>query len=98
MTTLERIVGWRFPLARRKIRAAESDILIDRDVVTVFCGFADHAEPVVEEEVPANLCAGMDIDCGQEAREVIDQAGNKIKPSLPEPMRDPMKSKGPTPG
>ena len=81
--------------AGRRVGAAERDMLVDGDVVADLGGLADHAEAVVEEEALADLRAGMDVDRGQEAREMIDQPREEIEPPLPQPVREAVQSKRP---
>ena len=57
----------------RRVGAAQRNVLVDRDVVADLGAFADHAEAVVEEETLADLRTGMDVDPGQETREMVDQ-------------------------
>src|SRR5437763_4894865 len=66
-------------------------MLVDGDVIADLVAFSDHAEAVVEEEALTDLRAGMNVDPGQEAREMVDQAREEEQPSLPQPMRCPVK-------
>ena len=72
--------------ARRRVGAAQRDMLVDGDVVADLGALADHAEAVIEEEALADLRAGMDVDRGQEAREMVDQPGEEEQPPLPQPV------------
>src|SRR3546814_19240390 len=75
--------------AVRGVGAAERDALIDRDIVADLGGLADHdAETMIDEEVPADLRARMDVDRGQETRQVIDEAREEEQPRLEQPVRD----------
>src|SRR3546814_13651799 len=75
--------------AVRGVGAAERDALIDRDIVADLGGLADDdAETMIDEEVPADLRARMDVDRGQETRQVIDEAREEEQPRLEPPVRD----------
>src|SRR3546814_7188509 len=55
----------------RGVGAAERDALIDRDIIADLGGLADHdAETMIDEEVPADLRARMDVDRGDRKRVV----------------------------
>src|SRR5688572_23919694 len=82
----------------RGVRAAQGHALIDGDVVADLGGLADDAEAVVEEEAPPDLGAGVDVDRSQEPCEMVDQAGDEIKPPLPQPVGYPMQGKRPDAG
>src|SRR6185312_573710 len=82
----------------RRVRTAQRDVLVDRDVVADFRGFADDAEAVIEEGPLPDPGAGMDVDRRQEAREMVDQPGEEIEPSVPEPVREAMEAKSPHSG
>ena len=71
-----------------RVGAAERDVLVDGDVVADLGGLADHGEAVIDEEALADLRAGMDVDRGQEAREMVDQPGEEIEPPFAQPVRD----------
>src|SRR3546814_12506495 len=43
---------------------------------------------MIDEEVPADLRARMDVDRGQETRQVIDEAREEEQPRLEQPVRD----------
>src|SRR3546814_20829237 len=75
--------------AVRGVGAAERDALIDRDIVADLGGLADDdAETMIDEEVPADLRARMDVDRGQETRQVIDEAREEEQPRFEQPVRD----------
>ena len=62
-----------------RVGAAQRDVLVDGDVVADLGGLADHGEAMVDEEVRADLRAGMDVDRGQQAREMVDQPREEIE-------------------
>src|SRR5215213_1458316 len=43
---------------------------------------------MVEEEALADLCAGMDVDGGEEAGEMVHEAREEIELALPQPVRN----------
>src|SRR3546814_10857579 len=43
---------------------------------------------MIDEEVPADLRARMDVDRGQETRQVIDEAREEEQPRFEQPVRD----------
>src|SRR5260370_8523442 len=64
--------------------AAKRHALIDRAVIANFRRFTNHhAHAVIDEYTPPERRAGMDLDAGQETRELRD------KPSEPAPARSP---------
>ena len=65
------------------VGAAERHMLIDRHVIADLGAFANHAKAMVEEETLADFRARMDVDAGQEAREMVDQPRDEIEPTLP---------------
>ncbi len=72
------------------VRAAKSNALIDGDLVADLGGLADDAEAVIEEEVPSDLGPWMNVDPGQEPREMVYQARDEIEMPFPEPVREPV--------
>jgi hypothetical protein len=48
---------------------------------------------MIEEEAVTDFRAGMNVDPGQEAGEVVDQAGKEEQPPFPQPMADAMEPK-----
>src|SRR3546814_4269872 len=73
----------------RGVGAAERDALIDRDIIADLGGLADHdAETMIDVEVPVDLRARMDVDRGQETRQVIDEAREEEQPRLAQSVRD----------
>ena len=78
--------------AGRGVRAAESDVLVDGDVVVNLGAFADHAETVVEEEILPDFRARVNVDAGQEARDMIGQPREEIKVAVPQPVADTVKA------
>ena len=79
----------------RRIGAAQGDMLIDGDIVADFGALADHAEAVIEKEALSDPGARVDVDRGQEAREMVDQPREEIEVSLPQPVADPMQAHRP---
>src|SRR5439155_16742387 len=79
--------------ARRRIGAAQGDVLIDRDVVADLRCLTDYAEAVIEKEAPADLRRWMDVDGRQKTREMIHQARDEIELTFPQPVRDPVQPK-----
>src|SRR5689334_1922458 len=67
-------------------------MLVDGDVVADLSALSDHAEAVVEEEALADLCAGMDVYAGEEARQMVDQPRNEEKLPFPKPVGDTVKT------
>ena len=53
---------------------------------------------MVDEEVAADLRAGMDVDRGQEARQMIDQPREEIEPPAVQPVRDAVERQRPDAG
>src|SRR6185503_6327707 len=75
--------------------AAECHAVIQGAVVTDFRGLSDHhTHAVIDEEAPADLCAGMDFYTGQTAADVRDEPGEPVKAAAPEPVRQPMHEHG----
>src|SRR5205814_2649089 len=54
-----------------RVGASKSHVLVDGDIVTDLRALADNAEAMVEEEALADLRPRMDVDRGQEPREMI---------------------------
>ena len=68
-------------------RAAERHALVDGAVVADLGGLADdHAHAVVDEDAPADRRARMDLDPGEEAREVRDPAAEPVEAVPPATM------------
>ena len=51
--------------------------------------------PDMPEEAFADLGGRMDVDCGQEPRELVDQPGNEEQASFPQPVRKAVKAERP---
>ena len=76
MTTLLPMVGWRLPVSFAG--AAQGDALVERDVVADDRGLADDdAHAVIDEEAAADLRAGMNLDAGDQAGDLRQDAGHK---------------------
>src|SRR5690606_30090270 len=58
-------------------------------------GLTDHGEAVVDEEVAADLRAGMDVDRGQPAAEMIDQAGEEVELAFEQPVGEAVEAERP---
>ena len=68
-------------------------------VVADLGGLADHhAHAVVDEEAAADRRAGMDLDAGEEAAELRDEAAAQLPVAPPEPVRQAMENQGMQPG
>ena len=66
--------------------AAERHALVDRAVVADLGRLADHdAHAVVDEDAPADRRAGVDLDAGEEARQMRDEARQPVQAVAPEP-------------
>ncbi len=67
--------------------SAEGDPLIQRDVVADDGGLADHnAHPMVDEEAQADGGSGVDLDSGQPACDLREEAREPMSPMAPEPV------------
>ena len=76
-------------LAAMERGAAEGHALIERHVVADLGGLADHhAHAVVDEQAPADLGAGMDLDAGQDPPEMRDEAARAPASRAATAMRD----------
>ena len=68
--------------------AAQRHALVDGAVVADLGGLADdHAHAVVDEHAPADGGAGMDLDAGEKARQVRDEAPQPAQAAPPAGMR-----------
>jgi hypothetical protein len=71
--------------------AAESDSLVESDIVAQDRGLANHhAHSVIDEKTPADGCAGMDFDSGQETSNLREPAWEQPEAVHPEPMGEVM--------
>ena len=68
--------------------ATQRHALVDRHIVADLGGFADDHEPVIDEEIAPDRRAGMNVDRGGEAREMVDRARQEIEPGAKQPVRD----------
>ena len=66
-------------LAVGRICAAQSNALINCYIIPDLSSLADDRKAVVDKEIGANLCAWMDVDRGQKAREMIDHTRQKME-------------------
>jgi hypothetical protein len=78
-----------------RVGAAQRDALVDGHIVTDVGRLADHGEAVVDEQVAADLRAGMNVDASQETGHVVDQAREEIHLRLEQPVRHPVPGHGP---
>jgi len=68
--------------------AAQRDALVERDVVADLGGLADHhAHAVVDEDALADDRARVDLDAGEPARQVRDEAPQPLQAVHPAPVR-----------
>src|SRR5579863_7362938 len=75
--------------------AAQSDSLVEGDVVADYGGLANYgAHAVVDEETAAEFRAGMNLDAGEQARDLRDVARRKAHAVAPEPMTEVMSPHG----
>jgi hypothetical protein len=76
---------------QRRARAAEGDALVEVAIIADHGRFADHdAHAVVDEEPLADHGAGVDLDAGERAAEVGDQAGEERHTAPVERVREPV--------
>ena len=67
--------------------AAERDALVEHTVVAHNGGLADDdAHGVVDKEMLADLCGGMNLDAGDMTGELREHAGERAMSMLPEPV------------
>ena len=71
------------PLASLFAGAAQRDALVEGHVVADLGGFADdHAHAVIDEEAPADLGAGMDLDSGDPSRDLRQASRREAQPCI----------------
>ena len=81
------IIGSLVALAGLVAGAAERDALVEHAVVAHNGGLADDdAHGVVDKEVLANLCGGMNFDAGDMTGNLREHAGERAMTVLPEPV------------
>src|SRR3546814_19445151 len=81
----------RVPLSFLQGSAAEGDALVERHVVADLRGLTDHdAHAVVDEQPLADPGAGMDLDAGEDAAEMRDEASQQVPAATPRRVRHPM--------
>jgi hypothetical protein len=81
--------------AAHQRRAAEGNPLVKRDVVPDFRRFADHdAHRMIDEQAAADAGAGMDLDTGEDTRELRNHPCRQKKPVSPGGLGDPMHEDG----
>lgn len=55
--------------------------LIERDIRTKFCGFANNkAHTMVDKKSGSKSCSGVDIDTGQKSENVLSSRGISTQP------------------
>ena len=78
--------------------AAQRDALVHGHVAAHDGGFADdHAGGVVDEETPAEQRAGMNIDAGEEAADLREDARRQAQIVTPKPVRNAVNPHRPEP-
>jgi len=71
--------------------AAEGDAVIEGDIGADFRGLADHHPgAVVDEQAGADGGAGMNLDSGEQAPQMGEEAAGHPSPALPAPMGQPV--------
>jgi hypothetical protein len=70
------------------IRAAQRHMLVKRHIVADLRRLADHGKAMIDEQMAADLRAGMNVDAGEEAGEMVDRTREKIEPRLEQRVRD----------
>ena len=81
------IIGSLVALAGLVAGAAERDALVEHAVVAHNGGLADDdAHGVVDKEVLADLCGGMNFDAGDMTGDLREHAGERAMTVLPEPV------------
>ena len=69
--------------------AAQCHAMVDHDIITDFgCLPDDDPHTVVDEQAPADRCARMDLDAGQETPEMRDNPAEGIPITLIKKMSD----------
>ena len=76
-----------------RVGAAQRHALIDRHIVADIGRFADDGKAVVDEQMPTDLRAGMDIDGSQKSRQMVDQPGEEEQFAPEQPVRQAMQAK-----
>lgn len=75
--------------------AAEGHPLVEHDPIADLGGLADHhAHAVVNEEAATNAGAGVDLDPGEEARDLRDQTGDERYATAMDGVGDAVQSNG----
>ena len=81
------IIGSLVALAGLVAGAAKRDALVEHAVVAHNGGFADDdAHGVVDKEMLADLCSGMNLDAGNVAGDLREHTGERAMAMLPEPV------------
>ena len=89
------VANGRMPLAVLQAGAPQGHAVVDRHVAADLGRLADDdAGTVVDEDPGADGGARVDLDAGEEARELGDGARGQIGPVRPQRMRDPMRPDG----
>ena len=81
----------RMTLALVPCGTAQRDAVIQSAVIADFRRLADHhTGAVIDEEAATNRCAGMNVDIGQEARDIAQPACGEAPAVLPQRVRQTM--------
>src|SRR5207344_526485 len=72
-------------------RATERHPVKERHILADLGGFTDDdTHPMVDEESGSEPRGGMDLDAGEEAADVREEAGRRPEATPPEPVRGPV--------
>lgn len=79
--------------------AAERHTLVKGDVIADLGGLADDdTHPMIDEDAPADACAGMDLDAGQNAAGMRYETPREEPAVLPQPVGNTVVNEGVKPG
>ena len=93
------VLDGRMPLAVPAPPAAERHAVVEHDVVADPRRLADHhAHPVIDEEAPADARARVDLDAGEEARELRQEPRRRAQTRPPQPVGHPVRPDRVQPG
>jgi hypothetical protein len=85
----------RMPSPRLRPRATEGHPVVQQHVVTDDGGLTDHhAHAVVDEEPATDRGARVDLDAGEETRQLGDHTREQSQPGPPEAVREPVTPHG----
>ena len=89
----------RVPLAALAAGAAQRDLVVEVDVIADLGGLADHhAHAVIDDQPAAEPGGRVDLDPGQPAADMGDEAGGQAEAAAPEAVGQPMPEDGMQPG